>query len=288
MGLKQESNAYTGFALVYDQLMDNIPYDMWCNYLKDLLNQYGVRTGLIAELGCGTGNITKRLYNYGYDMIGIDNSEDMLAVAREKIIEEKETSILYLWQDMREMELYGTVAAFISVCDSINYLLTEQDLLKVFRLVNNYLDPEGIFIFDLKTEAYFESLGENTIAENRPEISFIWENSYHKENKINQYDLTIYISEKILEQKENKEDNRNDFEEPAVFFRFEETHYQRAYSLETIKRLLKQSGMEFIAAYEAFTEQVPKKESERIYIVARESYQENKYYHELTKKEEKG
>lgn len=275
MEAEYESNAYTGFALAYDQLMDNIPYDIWCEYLKNLLHKYGVKTGLIAELGCGTGNITKRLCNYGYDMIGIDNSEDMLAAAKEKITEERETSILYLLQDMRELELYGTVAAFISICDSMNYLLEEEDLLQVFRLVNNYLDPKGVFIFDLKTEAYFESLGENTIAENRQETSFIWENYYQKETGINQYDLTIYISEKMLEQEDGEEDNNN---QPEAFYRFEETHYQRAYSLETIKELLKQSGMEFIAAYEAFTEQMPKRESERIYIIAREGHQENKHY----------
>lgn len=279
--------AYTGFALVYDRFMDNIPYDMWCGYLRKLLMKHGIDSGLVAELGCGTGNMTMRLCEYGYDMIGIDASEDMLAIAREKLFLQAEADdkaerdscsdlfmmpILYLQQDMRELELYGTVAAFVSVCDSMNYLLEEQDLLQVFRLVNNYLDPGGLFIFDLKTEYYFENLAENTIAENRPEASFIWENFYDRKTKINQYDLTIYASEELLEEE------YSDVEEPNVFFRFDETHFQRAYSLETVKALLEKAGMEFLSAYDAFTEQEPQEKSERIYVLAREGYQKNKLY----------
>lgn len=268
--------AYTGFAFVYDLFMDNIPYDSWCTYLKSLLEQYHIKSGIIAELGCGTGNITKRLSNYGYDMIGIDCSEDMLSIAREKMMEEydmmEKPPILYLMQDMRELELYGTVAAFISVCDSMNYLLEEKDLLQVFQVVNNYLDPSGIFIFDLKTEAYFERLGENTFAENREMASFFWENNYHKETKINEYDLTVYISENLLEDVEEEKEESN------LFLRFDETHYQRAYSLEKIKELLEKAGMKFLAAYDAFSNHPPCADSERIYIVAQEQHQENKLY----------
>ena len=271
--------AYTGFAFVYDLFMDNIPYDSWCDYLQRLLNRQGIFSGLVAELGCGTGMVTRRLREKGYDMIGIDSSEEMLAMAREKeeIDDSSRDSILYLQQDMRKIELYGTVAAFVSVCDSMNYLLKEEDLLAVFRLVNNYLDPGGVFIFDLKTEFYFENLAEATIAENRPQASFIWENFYDRETKINQYDLTVYASEMLLE--ENTE-GKMDLEEPdpPVFLRFDETHYQRAYSLEIIKELLAQAGMEFVAVYDAFTEQVPQPESERIYVIAREGYQEQKRY----------
>ena len=172
--------SYTGFAEVYDLLMDNIPYDEWASYLAGLLEEYGVGTGLVAELGCGTGNITTRLAQRGYDMIGIDSSEEMLAIAREKQTEaEDESSILYLLQDMREFELYGTVNAVISICDSLNYIIEEEDLKQVFSLVNNYLEERGLFIFDLNTiYKYRELLAQNTIAENREECSFIWENTF--------------------------------------------------------------------------------------------------------------
>ena len=143
-------DAYTGFASVYDTFMDNIPYEEWCAYLQDLLKEYGVGDGLVLELGCGTGSVAECLASMGYDMIGVDNSEEMLQIAMEKRAESGR-DILYLLQDMREFELYGTVRAVVSICDSMNYVTEYEDLVTVFQLVNNYLDPEGVFIFDLNT-----------------------------------------------------------------------------------------------------------------------------------------
>ena len=175
--------SYKSFARVYDMFMDNIDYPLWCEYLTGLLEEYGVEDGLVLELGCGTGSMTELLAQKGYDMIGIDNSPDMLEIAMEKR-EESGHDILYLQQDMREFELYGTVRGIVSVCDSMNYVLEEEELLQVFRLVNNYLDPGGIFIFDLNTLYKYENLiGDTTIAENREEGSFIWENYYDEETR---------------------------------------------------------------------------------------------------------
>ena len=143
-------DAYTSFARVYDTFMDNIPYEEWAVYLTGLLNEYGVNDGLVLDLGCGTGNMTELLAKEGYDMIGVDNAEEMLEIAMEKR-EKSGHDILYLLQDMREFELYGTVRAVVSVCDSVNYIDEEEDLTEVFRLVNNYLDPGGVFIFDFNT-----------------------------------------------------------------------------------------------------------------------------------------
>ena len=157
-------------------------------------------------------------------------------------------------QDMREFELYGTVKAVISVCDSLNYLLSEEDLLETFRLVNNYLDPGGVFVFDFNTVyKYAEIIGDTTIAENREECSFIWENYYHDEEQINEYDLTIFVKE-----------------EEDVFRRFTETHYQRGYILEQMKRLIEEAGMEFVRALDADTREKVTETSERIYVIARE------------------
>jgi len=153
--------------------MDNVPYEEWHSYLNGLLTEYGVRDGIVLELGCGTGRMTRLLAGDGYDMIGIDNSEEMLQIAGEAGTGKE--GILYLLQDMREFELYGTVRAVVSICDSMNYILEEEELLTVLRLVNNYLDPGGVFIFDMNTEyKYKELLGETTICENREEGSFIW------------------------------------------------------------------------------------------------------------------
>ena len=137
--------AYTSFARVYDTFMDNVPYKEWADYLGKILKEYGIDDGLVLDLGCGTGSMTEMLASSGYDMIGVDNAEEMLEIAMEKKVESGH-DILYLLQDMREFELYGTVRAVISACDSVNYITDDEDLTEVFRLVNNYLDPEGLFV----------------------------------------------------------------------------------------------------------------------------------------------
>lgn len=245
-------DAYTGFAALYDLFMDNIPYEKWGEYLKSLLLQHGIKNGILLDIGCGTGNITEHLAKSGYDMIGIDNSDEMLSIALEKK-EQSNLDILYLHQDMREFELYGTVAAAVSICDSINYILEYDELVQVFKLVNNYLDPNGIFIFDLNTVAKYTAMGNETIAENREEGSFIWENSYFDIEKINQYDLSIF----------EKLDN-------GLYAKHEETHLQRAYTISEIKSALKEANLEFVNAYDAFTYTSPQDSSERIYVIARE------------------
>ena len=249
------NEAYSDFAAVYDRLMDNIPYDEWFSYLHNLLTEYEVNDGIVAELGCGTGNITERLSRSGYDMIGIDNSASMLDMANEKKSENNSSS-LYLCQDMREFELYGTVAACISICDSINYITEDDDLLTVFKLVNNYLDPKGIFIFDFNTRHYYKDVvADATIAEDRDDISFIWDNYYNDENDINELSLSIFIKEKA---------NNN------LYRKYEELHLQKGYTLSKIKELINASGLEFITAYDAFTKNPADENCERIYIIARE------------------
>ena len=305
--------AYESFARVYDLFMDNVPYEEWSSYLTGLLREYSICGGTVAELGCGTGKMTRLLAAAGYDMIGVDNSEEMLEIAREaeyeadawdesdeseeltepekadelcgleepegekepcgpeepedekepcgpeepvepeELTEPADRGILYLLEDMRELELYGSVRAVVSVCDSMNYILEEADLREVFSRVHEYLEEDGVFIFDLNTVyKYRDLLGETTIAENREEGSFIWENYFDEESAVNEYDLTLYI----------REDGES-------YRRFEEVHYQRAYDLKTIGRLLADAGMDLLAAYDAFTKEPVRDDSERIYVVAR-------------------
>ena len=247
-------DAYTSFASVYDTFMDNIPYEEWAEYLTGLLKEYGIVDGLVLDLGCGTGNMTELLANEGYDMIGIDNAEEMLDIAMSKR-QQSGHDILYLLQDMREFELYGTVKAVVSICDSINYITEEEDLIEVFRLVNNYLDPKGIFIFDFNTiHKYRDVMGNQTIAEDREECSFIWDNYYYEDEQINEYELSLFIRQS----------------DSGLYQKYQETHFQRAYDLETMKRLIERAGLEFVTAYDAFTKDAPSEISERVYIVTRE------------------
>ena len=208
---------------------------------------------LVLDLGCGTGTITELLYEKGYDMIGVDSSEEMLQIALNKKFETR-SDILYLCQDMRELDLYSTVGTVVSVCDSLNYLLMDEDVLQTFHLVNNYLFPGGIFIFDFNTiYKYEEVIGDTTIAENREDCSFIWENFYSCEDHINEYDVTVF---------ERQEDD--------LYRRFMETHYQRGYTLEEMKTFLEKAGLIFVTALDEKTHEAPTETSERIYVIARE------------------
>lgn len=246
--------AYSGFAEVYDLFMEDIPYEAWRDFLIQILQKEGIRDGLVCELGCGTGRMTRLLAQSGYDMIGIDISEEMLGIAKNQESE----GILYLAQDMREFELYGTVRAVVSVCDSMNYLLEEEDLLQVFRLVNNYLDPDGVFVFDLNMDYKFRQLmGTHTFSEHRKEGSLIWDNYYDEKERINEYALTIFLRQPDeLYQKE-------------LYRKYEEVHYERSYELSQIIRLLEQAGMQFVCACDEDHGAV-RADSERIYVLARQ------------------
>lgn len=252
-------DSYTSFAEVYDVFMDNVPYEEWADYLHSLLKEYEIENGLVLDLGCGTGSMTECLAYRGYDMTGVDNSGEMLELAMRKR-QKSGYDILYLLQDMREFELYGTVRAVISVCDSVNYITDEKELEEVFRLVNNYLDPGGIFVFDFNTEyKYGEILGEQVIAEDREECSFIWDNYYYEEERMNEYELTLFIR-----------DEKN----PQFYRKYQEIHFQKAYSLTEMENLIKKAGLVFVTAYDAYTKNPPHERSERICVVAREQGKE--------------
>ncbi len=277
--------AYTDFARVYDTFMDDTPYGEWADFLAELIGKYGVsrpvreagecttkreasdagekeaqtaalldsEKNLVLDLGCGTGTLTELLYQKGYDMIGVDYSEEMLGIALEKK-ESSGSEILYLCQDMRELDLYSTVGTVVCVCDSVNYLLENDEVEETFALVNNYLYPGGLFIFDFNTVYKYEKvIGDAVIAENRDACSFIWENYYHGEERLNEYDLTIFVQE-----------------EGELFRRFTETHFQRGYTLEEMKGFVEKAGMEIVLVLDADTRKEPEEKSERIYIAARE------------------
>ncbi len=243
-------DAYGRFAEVYDTFMDDVPYEKWCDFICGILREHGIRDGLVLDLACGTGAMTRLLKSRGYDMIGVDASGEMLQAARDH----EDEGILYLQQDMREFELYGTVRAVVCVCDSMNYILSEEDLERVFSLVNNYLDPNGIFIFDMNTVyKYRVILGDTVICENRESECFTWENWFDEESFINEYVLNFFVQTT-----------------GGLYERFEEVHYQRAYETEAVAGRIRDAGMKLLMLRGEDGSDQPEKDSERVWFVAQE------------------
>lgn len=245
-------DAYTSFASVYDLFMDNVPYEEWCAFLCKILAQHGITDGPVLDLGCGTGKMTRLMSEQGYDMTGIDNAAEMLQIAA---MEPGEVPILYLLQDMQDLELDGCVRAVYSVCDCVNYVLDEEELQQAFSRVHEYLEEDGVFIFDVNTSyKYTKLLAENTFAESRDEGSFIWDNYYDEEERINEYDLTLFIPEG-----------------DELYRRYTETHYQRNYETETLLKLLRNAGFIDICVYDDYTDAPLCETSERAVFVAKKS-----------------
>jgi len=243
--------AYTGFAYVYDEYMDNIPYGEWSAYLIELLKEQGISAEMsVADLGCGTGTVTMILDKAGYSCVGIDNAQEMLTIAADKMYDSGQ-EIIYSLQDMRDFVLPYEMDAMISICDSMNYITTKEDLEKVFKCVYEGLVVGGVFIFDLKTIHFFKDvLADNVYAENRDSSAFIWDNSYDEESRNNCYDLAVFI--------EN---------EDGSFERYEENHFQHGFYNDEVLEAAEASGLKVEAVYEAFTHDEPKEESERLYYI---------------------
>lgn len=268
--IQEEGVSYREFADVYDELMDTVPYEEWAEIIRELIGRYGVskpehnapdplesERNLVLDLGCGTGTLTELLYAMGFDCIGIDSSESMLMKALEKKADSG-SDIMYFLQDMRELDLYCTVGTVVSVCDSINYILDPSELRQVFSLVNNFLFPGGIFLFDFNTAyKYREVIGDTVIAENREDCSFIWENDFDEQERINRYDLTLFLQR-----------------EGGLFEKVTETHFQRGYEPEEIRALLTDAGMEVVLMRDSETCQEVTCQSQRVLVVAREQGKE--------------
>lgn len=241
-------DAYTSFAQVYDLFMDNVPYEEWCKFICAVLKENQILDGPVLDLGCGTGKLTRLMAAQGYDMTGVDSSMEMLGTA---MAQQMDGPILYLLQDMQDLELDGLVRAIYCACDCINYILEEEGLLQAFRRVGQYLEPGGIFVFDVNTDyKYRKLLGENTFAESRAKGCFIWENYYDTEARINEYDLTLFIPE-----------------EEGLYRRYTETHFQRNYELKQVEEFLRQAGLTCLGIYDDYTKMPLRPDSERATFV---------------------
>ena len=246
--------SYEQFAQIYDWALNELPYEQWLVYIEQIFSKFDASPELILDLGCGTGSITNLMASKGYEMMGVDLSEDMLAIARQKA-KAQELDVIYLNQDMTELDLYGTIDAVISCGDALNYILSEEDLLTTFRKVNMFLNPGGLFIFDMNTLYKFQTaLGNKTYAENHEDYAYIWENYFYEEERINEYEVNVFI--------------KND---DGTYEKTTEIHHERGYLMEEIIDLLQKAGMALEAVYDDNSFDEVKATTERMYFVARES-----------------
>ena len=245
---------YEAFSFYYDQLTENVEYPQRAAYFHRLIQKYRQSEGVVLlDLACGTGSLSEEFAKLGYDVLGVDYSYGMLNQAMQKKLEHN-LPIQYICQDMRELDLYGTVDITVCALDSLNHLDSFSDVQTVFQQVFNVTESGGVFLFDMNTPyKYREILGNTTIAENREEGSFIWENEFDEETGINVYDLTLFLPR-----------------EDGLYERDEEIHYQKAYEPEKIRELLEKAGLIPLAVYDAYTKDAPKPDSGRLTFVARE------------------
>ncbi|MCR5214398.1 MAG: class I SAM-dependent methyltransferase [Eubacterium sp.] len=261
---------YKFFASVYDRMMDNIPYDEWEQYLLQILYKYNVPPdAAITELGCGTGIMTRRLADYGFTMTGIDLSKDMLDIAIKAQAEVKTygnnrndsacpdiyggSDIEYYQMDMRAFAVDEKQDAIISIADSMNYLLTNEDLYQTLKSVHRNLKKGGIFIFDLKTEyLYREYMDGRTFKENLGDFSYIWKNHYDEEKMIHSY----YLRFKYM-----------DPDNPGKKLKTEELHRQRVFKAGDIKEASLKAGFNKASVYGELSFEKPRIDSQRIYVV---------------------
>ena len=242
---------YTKFADFYDRLTHDIHYTRWADYLQSAFRKFERDPKLVLELGCGTGSLAVDLSKRGYDMIAIDNSTSMLNKAYEKA-KKADADILFLNQDMRNFELYGTVDAVICLLDSINYITSVNDIKKIFGLVNNYLNPGGLFIFDVNSPYKLSTvLGNQTFYELDEDISWVWKNTYNSKSKTTTFDLTFFVKN-----------------QDGLYERYDETHKERAFSNEEIKEALNSSGLRLLGEYGDLSFNAPATDEERIFYIA--------------------
>ena len=251
---------YDAIAHIYDKLNKDIDYGSWAGFVEAAFDRYlAARPEIVLDLACGTGSMTVELAKRGYDMIGVDLSEEMLGEAYMRSVGQ---GVLYLCQDMRSFELYGTVGATVSCLDSINYLTSEEDLYTCFKCVHNYLDPDGLFMFDVNTPYKFKNVYADNAYILEDEIDYGdgecaavfcgWQNSFDEESGICDFYLTVF-----------------DEQEGGGYTRREEHQRERCYSLETLRSTLEHAGFEFLGCFGDFDFGEPDESTERWYIAAR-------------------
>ena len=246
---------YDLIAPIYDEINAELDYSAWADFVEKLFDKFlPKRPELVLDLCCGSGRMTVELAKRGYDMTGVDYSEEMLGIARETAeregVAEKN---LWLLQDMRAFELYGTVGACLCCLDSINHLTSPKDLDACLSLVHNYLDPDGLFIFDVNGREKFETVyGQTTYSMDLGDRFCVWQNDYDSKKKICDFYITLFSED-----------------ESGKYERYDEVQSERMYTLRSLKKHLEGAGFELLGAYSDFDFTEGSDASERIYIAAK-------------------
>ena len=246
---------YGDFAYYYDLLTENVDYESRCEYICNLLAEGGVGKGILLDLACGTGTMSMLLSDKGYDVIGVDASEDMLSVAQEKKMESGK-DIMFLCQRMEELDLFGTINAAVCTLDSINHITDEETVKKVFSKVSLFMEDKGIFLFDVNTPyKHREILGNNTFIYDMDDVYCVWQNSTDKETLLT--DVSLDIFEKDTEEEED------------VYYRYSEEFSEKGYELPKIRGWLEEYKFEVLGIYEEMTNNEVKDDTQRAVFVAR-------------------
>jgi ubiquinone/menaquinone biosynthesis C-methylase UbiE len=244
---------YGQFAYLYDYLMSDAPYEAWREFVQKKMRKYGRdKSKRLLDIGCGTGELSIRLAHDGFQVTGVDLSEDMLAVAQAKA-EESGVFIDFFQQNMAELSGFAPFDIAVIFCDSLNYLQSENEVRQTFERVYDYLNKGGLFLFDVHSPYKMEHVFANqTFADNEEEISYIW-NCFPGEASYSiEHELTFFV----------RDDN-------GIYHRYDELHIQRTYEVEKYKQWLVSSGFEVLEISADFTDEPPSETSERIFFVAK-------------------
>lgn len=244
---------YSDFAFIYDELMNDVDYNKWVEYIEEIIKNKDVKVQNILELACGTGNLTIPLTKKNYDIAGIDISDQMLSVAREKA-EKQGVELVLLQQDIAELDFDVTnLDCVLCACDGYNYVTYDDELENSFKKSHELLKTGGIFIFDISSHYKLSTiLGNNMHGENREDISYLWQNYFDDEQNLIEMELAFFVKD-----------------ENGKFDKFEEVHHQRAYKQDEIIESLQIAGFNDIKVYGDFTFEAPKKDSERLFFVCK-------------------
>lgn len=241
---------YTVLARHYDELTFDVDYDGYAKGLGLLFEKYRMpKGGSVLELACGTGSLTQRLCEMGYNVTACDISYDMLSMAEQKC-RELENKPSFLCCDMCELELWDKADACVCALDSINYLTDAHKLKKAFKAINRSICAGGLFVFDIKTEAMFEEMsGQSAVWENE-RLFAAWQYGYDKRSGRAVHIIDIFEKE------------------GGIYHRYGEEHFQRAYPLEKIKEMLALTGFETAGVYKNMKGSRAQREEGRLFIAA--------------------